>query len=41
MTLEVGFGIKEKEDVDLLKGKEDIAIIGKKSIKLIEKEGIF
>jgi tryptophan synthase alpha chain len=40
LPLALGFGIKERADVDYLKGKAEIAIIGTQTIRIIEKEGI-
>jgi tryptophan synthase alpha chain len=40
LPLAVGFGIKQKADVDFLKGKADIAVIGTQSIKTMEESGI-
>lgn len=40
LPLALGFGVKEKADVDFLKGKVDIAVIGSETIRLIEKEGV-
>ena len=40
LPLAVGFGIKQKTDVDFLKGKADIAVIGTRSINIMEQEGI-
>ena len=40
LPLALGFGIKEKADIDFLKGKTDIAVIGTQTIRLMEKEGI-
>ena len=39
MPLAVGFGISSKEDVDSLIGKADIAVIGTKTINVVEEEG--
>lgn len=39
LPLAVGFGIQSKEDIDALKGKADMAIIGSRTIQLVEKEG--
>ena len=39
LPLAVGFGVKEKADIDFLKGKADIAVIGSETIRLVEKEG--
>ena len=40
LPLAVGFGIKQKSDIDFLIGKSDIAVIGTQTIRIIEKEGI-
>jgi tryptophan synthase alpha chain len=40
LPLAIGFGIKEKADIDFLKGRVDIAVIGTQSIRIMEKEGI-
>jgi tryptophan synthase alpha chain len=40
LPLALGFGVKEKADVDHLKGKVDIAVIGTQTIRLIEKDGV-
>ncbi len=40
LPLAIGFGVKEKKDIDFLKGKADIAIIGTKIIQLVEQSGI-
>jgi len=40
LPLAVGFGVKEKADIDFLKGRADIAVIGSETIRLIEKEGV-
>jgi tryptophan synthase alpha chain len=40
LPLALGFGVKEKKDVDFLKGKVDIAIIGTQTIRLIDEKGI-
>lgn len=39
LPLAVGFGISDKEDVDSLRGKADIAVIGTATIKLVEEKG--
>jgi len=39
LPLAVGFGINSREDVDFLKDKADIAVIGTATINLVEKEG--
>ena len=40
MPLAVGFGVSGKEDIDYLKGKADIAVIGTKTINLVEEHGV-
>ena len=40
LPLALGFGIKEKSDIDFLKGKADIAVIGTQTIRLMEEDGI-
>lgn len=40
LPLAVGFGIKQKSDVEFLKGKVDIAVIGTQTIKVFENDGI-
>ena len=39
LPLAVGFGIQSKKDIDALKGKADMAVIGSRTIKLVESEG--
>ncbi len=40
LPLALGFGVKEKKNIDYLKGKVDIAVIGSQTIRIVEKEGI-
>ncbi len=40
LPLALGFGVKDRSDVDFIKGKADIAVIGTQTIRLMEKEGI-
>ncbi len=39
LPLAVGFGIKEKGDIDFLRGKADIAVIGTQTIRVMEEKG--
>lgn len=39
LPLALGFGIKNKSDIDYLKGKADIAVIGSQTIRIMEKQG--
>jgi tryptophan synthase alpha chain len=40
LPLALGFGVKEKADVDFLRGKVDIAVIGTQTIRLVETQGV-
>ncbi|MCP4748900.1 MAG: tryptophan synthase subunit alpha [Desulfobacteraceae bacterium] len=40
LPLALGFGVKEKADVDFLKGKVDIAVIGSQTIRIVDKKTI-
>ncbi len=40
LPLAVGFGVKQKEDIDFLKGKADIAVIGTQTIRIVEQDGV-
>ena len=40
LPLALGFGVKNKTDIDFLKGKADIAVIGTQTIRLMEQEGV-
>ncbi len=40
LPLALGFGIKEKSDIDFLKGKVDIAVIGSQTIRVMEQKGV-
>jgi tryptophan synthase alpha chain len=40
LPLALGFGIKEKSDIDFLKGKADIAVVGSQTIRVMEQKGV-
>ena len=40
LPLAVGFGLKSKGDIDFLRGKAEIAVIGTETIRLMECEGV-
>lgn len=40
LPLALGFGVKGKEDVDFLRGRVDIAVIGSQTISILDEEGI-
>ncbi len=39
LPLAVGFGIRARPDVDALRGRADIAVIGTETIRLVDREG--
>ncbi len=39
LPIAVGFGVKDKADVDYLKGKADIAVIGSQTIRIVDEKG--
>lgn len=39
LPLAVGFGVKDRQDVQYLKGKVDIAVIGSQTIRVVEEKG--
>jgi tryptophan synthase alpha chain len=40
LPLALGFGVRDRLDVDFLKGKADIAVIGTQTIRLMDAEGV-
>jgi len=40
LPIALGFGIKEKKDIDFLRGKAEIAVIGTQSLRIFEEDGI-
>jgi tryptophan synthase alpha chain len=40
LPLAVGFGVKERADIEFLQGKADIAVIGSETIRVIDEQGI-
>ena len=40
LPLAVGFGVKDKADVDFLREKADIAVIGSQSIRIVDDQGV-
>ncbi|NVN92801.1 MAG: tryptophan synthase subunit alpha [Desulfuromonadales bacterium] len=40
LPLAVGFGVKDRADIDFLKGKADIAVIGSQTIRLVDEQGV-
>lgn len=40
LPLALGFGVKDRADMDFLKGKADIAVIGTQTIRLMDTQGV-
>lgn len=40
LPLAVGFGVKSRSDMDFLRGKADIAVVGSETIRVMEREGV-
>ncbi|MCK5541991.1 MAG: tryptophan synthase subunit alpha [Desulfobacterales bacterium] len=40
LPLAVGFGVKDKKDMNYLKGKADIAVIGSETIRIVDEKGV-
>ena len=40
LPLALGFGVKDRQDVDFLRGKADIAVIGTATIDLVDRKGV-
>jgi len=40
LPLALGFGVKDKDDVNFLKGKADIAVIGTQTLRVLDEQGL-
>ena len=40
LPLALGFGVKDKADIDFLTGKTDIAVIGTQTIRIVDQQGV-
>lgn len=40
LPLAVGFGVQEKADVDFLRGKADVAVVGSETLRVLDAQGI-
>ena len=40
LPLALGFGVKERKDVEYLTGKADIAVVGSQTIRLVDEKGV-
>jgi tryptophan synthase alpha chain len=39
LPIALGFGVKDKADIDFLKGKADIAVIGTQTLRIVDEKG--
>ena len=40
LPIALGFGVKDRADVDFLRGQVDIAVIGTQTIRVVEEQGV-
>lgn len=40
LPLAVGFGVQERADVDFLRGKADIAVVGSETLRILDQRGV-
>ena len=40
LPLALGFGVKDRADVDFLRGRADLAVIGTQTIRVMEEQGV-
>ena len=40
LPLAVGFGVKDRADVDFLRGKADIAVVGSETLRILDQRGL-
>jgi tryptophan synthase alpha chain len=40
LPLALGFGVKSREDIDQLRGKVDIAVVGSETIRVVDSRGV-
>lgn len=40
LPLALGFGVKSTEDIEYLRGKADIAVVGSETLRLLDREGV-
>lgn len=40
LPLALGFGVKSREDVDALRGKADIAVVGTQTLRVMDEQGV-
>lgn len=40
LPLAVGFGVNDSKDIDFLRGKADIAVVGSQSLRILDQQGV-
>jgi tryptophan synthase alpha chain len=40
LPLAVGFGVQERADVDFLRGKADVAVVGSETLRILDQKGL-
>jgi tryptophan synthase alpha chain len=40
LPLAVGFGLEDRADVDFVRGKADIAVVGSASLRVLDRAGV-
>jgi tryptophan synthase alpha chain len=40
LPLAVGFGVQERADVDFLRGKADVAVVGSETLRILDRQGL-
>ncbi|MBM4364551.1 MAG: tryptophan synthase subunit alpha, partial [Deltaproteobacteria bacterium] len=40
LPLAVGFGVKDRADVEFLRGRADLAVVGTRSLQVLEEQGV-
>lgn len=40
LPLALGFGVKSREDIEFIRGRADIAVIGSETIRILERDGV-
>jgi len=40
LPLALGFGVKSREDIEFIRGKADIAVVGSETIRVLERDGV-
>lgn len=40
LPIALGFGVKSREDIDFIRGKADIAVVGSETIRVLDRDGV-